>query len=77
VTIAWQLILAALLFLLWLAGAIYAIVRWIYSDAPPGTPLPWERQRAKRAPKDGAYRRPGPSIAASRNGRRSSEPRDP
>jgi len=53
---AWQLALAVFLFALFVAGSLYAIVRWIYSDAPRGTPLPWQRRRRRRHPDNGTSR---------------------
>jgi hypothetical protein len=49
----WQLALAAILFVVWLGGALYAIVEWIYSDLPPGSRRPWQRRRRKGNPDDG------------------------
>jgi hypothetical protein len=52
---AWMGALAVLLAVSLLVGVLYAIVEWVYSDAPT-KPRPWQRRRRARRPDDGSAR---------------------
>jgi hypothetical protein len=48
---AWMGALAVVLAVIFVAGLLYVIVEWIYSDAPD-TPRPWQRRRRRRPEED-------------------------